>query len=789
MKMTRRWLEDWVRLPAQDAVFARHLTEAGLEVEAVETLKAPFSGVCVARIESAHPHPSLTHLAVYQVTTGSEQAQVISAAPNLRVGMQVPWASVDARLPAIGRIGIRWFDGIASQGMLCSESELGLGRRADGILELPDSHPVGADLAQVLGWPDVLYEINVTPNRGDCLSALGIAREVSAIGREALKRSIPPWSRNLPAGWPVTLTASDACPSLALLSIEVSVEGETPLWLKVRLGRLGLVSVHPVVDVTQYVMMELGQPTHAYDADQIRQQRIDVRWGHKGETCRLLNNQDVVLDENVLVITDSQAVLGIAGIMGGAATSVRSGSRRFMIESAHFTPEAVAGRSRRLGLATEAAARYERGVDPELPLVALERIAVLLSEIYGNEIRFLGLTRAGDFRADPPSILCSRSLFADRLGMQIKTPTIRRCLAAVGCALQDEADQLRVTPPSHRFDLSRPIDLVEEVARLVGYDRLPEEALQGPIRRLPSRAAAVSTQPWAHHLVCRGYQETIHMPFVDPRLDGDFSPGSAPAVVLRNPLAQDQSVLRRSLWPSLIETLRYNLAREQKRIRIFEIGSIFEEVDAHSTERLAAAGLWHGLYRQEQWGMAPREVDFFDVKADVESLLEPAQNVLEFMPCENPVLDPAESAAVTLHGKRLGMLGAVHPALQKRWELRAKTYIWSLNMIDLGSFINVEYKPVPRFPAVRRDLAFILPETVPFHDIREALLEHGQPLLQEIKLFDLYTGPGLQPGFRSLAFSLLFRDPDSTLTEQVVNELCARLVSIIERGFRGKLRQ
>jgi len=779
-----------VHLRSRDRVLARHLTEGGLEVDAIEILEAPFSGVLVAQIQKVTPHPTLRHLAVYDLVAGTEQARVISGAPNLKMGMHVPWATIGARLTGLPAIGVRWFDGIGSQGMLCSESELTLGSRADRILELPDAFPVGSDLAQTLGWPDVLYDINVTPNRGDCLSALGLAREISALENEALKKAPALWSRDLPAGFPITLIAHEACTGVAILCVETfNNDIETPLWMKLRLKHVGIASVHPVVDVTQYVMMELGQPTHAYDLDRLAISQIEVRWAKTGESCVLLNNQEAALDESMLVISDSRSVIGIAGIMGGKASSVHSGSSRFMIESAHFTPSALAGRARRLGLATEAAARFERGVDPQLPPAALERIFILLSEIYGTGIRFLNTTWAGSFNAASPSILLPRSLCSAKLGIQMKTTTVQKKLAAVGCVIDNATDFMHVTPPSYRFDLTAPIDLVEEVARLVGYENFPERPLQGPIRIIPAAASRAPARQWALRLVCRGYQETIHMPFTSLALDSEFSWNEAAAVILQNPLAQDQSILRRSLWPSLIDTLRYNLAREQKRLRIFEIGPAFEQTDAQFNEKEIAAGLWHGLFRDEEWGLSSRTVDFFDVKADLESLLEPVRERLRFEPFDVPMLDPAETAVIILDGYHLGILGAVHPGLQKRWEMRGKTYLWSLNMIDLEHFSKVEYKPVARFPAVRRDFAFILPETVPFYDIHQALLESGQPLLKEIKLFDLYVGPPLDAGFRSLGFGLLFRDQDSTLTEKVVSELCERLVLIVEGRFRGKLRK
>ena len=790
MKITRRWLEDWVKLPKQDRVFARHLTEGGLEVEAIETLAAPFSGIYVARLEKVTPHPTLGHLSICELTTGREQAKVISGAPDLRPGLRVPWAKVGARLAGLATINIRWFDGIGSQGMLCSEAELSLGPQADRILELPDGFPEGASLAEVLGWPDVRYEINLTPNRGDCLSALGLAREISAIEHESLKKAPMQWARDLPPGPSIRLTAQDACPGLLTLTFEiVDQRVETPLWMRSRLVNIGFAPVHPVVDVTQYVMMELGQPTHAYDLDQLRGDQIEVRWGRGGEMLRLLNDTEISLDETVLVVSDAHQAIGAAGLMGGKESAVHAGSRRFLIESAHFRPQAIAGRARRLNLASEAAVRFERGVDPELPPRALERIAGLLSDLFGRGIRFLAVSQAGRFEGNQVPIPFSRSLCTDMLGLNIQTSTIQKNLTALGCQVQVTPTGLEVTPPSFRFDLTQPVDLVEEVARLVGYEKLPEHALEGAIRQLPVPFSRKTERQWASRLVNRGYQETVHMSFADPLLDRDFSWSTTVPVALQNPLAQNQSILRRSLWPSLVETLRYNLAREQKRVRIFEMGPVFGLSQGQTIEQKAIAGLWHGSYREEEWGWGMRTVDFFDVKGDIESMLEGVSGELQFEPCDAPMLDPTESAHILLRGQPFGIMGAVHPELQKRWDIRAKTYLWSLNMIDLDSFSKVEYKPVAKFPAVRRDFAFILPESVPFRAIAQALLDGGQPLLQDVILFDVYSGPPLEAGSRSLAFGLLFRDQDSTLTEKIVNDLCEQLVLTVEGRFRGRLRK
>ena len=790
MKITRHWLEDWLDLRTQDRILARQMTENGLEVETLDPLVPPFRGVCVAQILNVIPHPSLSHLSICDLTSGTEQAKVISGAPNVGSGVRVAWAKIGARLPDMAQIGARWFDGIGSQGMLCSDAELTLGSRADRILELPATLRLGEDLGHALGWPDVLYDINVTPNRGDCLSALGLAREIAAFKHVKLKRALSSWSRDLARGPSVVLSAHQACSNFATFCFEISNPHiETPLWIKVRLNHLGITPVHPVVDVTQYVMIELGQPTHAYDLDRLSGDSIEVRWAQANESCLLLNNREVKLDENILVISDARSVMGVAGIMGSKETAVRTESHRFMIESAHFAPSAIVGRARRLGLESEAAARFERGVDPQLPLIALERVCEMLIEIYGDGLRLLNSTQVGSSIAKRALISLPRSLCSSTLGLRIKSSTVEKKLCALGCGIQKTEDGLDVAPPSYRFDLTSPIDLVEEIARLIGYNKLPGRSLQGSIRLLPPSGLRLAAEKWNMQLVARGYQETIHMTFSDPVADQDFAWGSNQAIAIRNPLAQDQSILRRSLWPSLIGTLLYNQAREQKRVRIFEIGSVFDVSGEHFQEQTVAAGLWNGLLRDEQWGLNPRKVDFFDVKADLEMLLEPVLEELRFEPLDLPSLDPAESAGIFFEGRQFGVLGAVHPRLEKHWGIQGKTYLWSLNMIDLANIFNVEYKEATKYPAVRRDFAFILPKSVPVHEIRQALLETGQPLLREIKLFDLYIGSPLEEGQRSLAFGLLFRSQDSTLTEKVVSDLCARLISMVEGRFRGKLRQ
>ena len=789
MKITRRWLEDWLPIPIRNDRLRDQLTEGGLEVETVQTLSAPFSGVCVAQIQSVDGLAG-GRLRVCRVEAGGRLATVVSGAPNLEPGRRVAWAAPGARLPGRDPLAERRFEDVISSGMLCSERELGIGTRSDRILELSGDGVTGVGLDQVLEWPDALFELNVTPNRGDCLSALGLAREISALSSRALTRTLATWDPELPPGRPLRIDAPSACSRFIGLEFELlDPHLELPLALRVRLARLGIDPIHPVVDVTQYVMMELGQPLHAYDADAIGEGGIWVRWGREGERLELLNQRILELDESFLVVASSQRPLGLAGVMGGCDAAVRAETRHVFLESAHFFPGAIVGRTRRINGSSEAALRFERGVDPDLPICALGRAVELLTTIYGPAIRFRALSEATGDRPGPRSIRFEPPQVQRLLGCRLQRRTLRKYLEVTGCRVQPMGSSFHVTPPRYRYDLEAPEDLVEEVARLHGYARLPVRPLSGALRCLPGDPTRESTEKWRGRLVERGYHETISLSLVDPDWDQAFSSAEELPVPLLNPLARDQATLRRSLWPCLVRTLIYNQAREQKRLRIFEIGSVFRDQDGRKSEHEEIAGLWNGSATEIQWGSTDREVDFFDVKSDLESLLVSVPGRPCFKPSQHVALDPAECASLLLGDRRIGFLGALHPKLQKRWEIKGKTYLWSFNLIDLGIVFKVEYKSPPRFPSVRRDLAFELPTAVPLGDVEEALLISGRPYLAEVRLFDVYIGAPLQEGFRSLAFGLIFRDEHSTLTEKVINDLCEKAVVLIEGEFRGRLRR
>jgi phenylalanyl-tRNA synthetase beta chain len=789
MKITRRWLEDWLPIPMRDPRLRDRLTEGGFEVETLQILSAPFSGVCVAAIQSVDFLQD-GRLRVCRLEAGGRLATVVSGAPNLEPGQRVAWAAPGARLPGRPRLDERRFHDVLSSGMLCSEQELGIGARSDRILALPGEGATGAGLDRVLEWPDVLFEIDVTPNRGDCLSALGLAREISALTGVALSRTLPGGNFRLPHGRALRIDVPSACSRFIGLEFELlDPRIETPLALRMRLARLGIEPIHPVVDVTQYVMMELGQPLHAYDAGAVGGGEIRVRWARKGESLALLNQQTVGLDESFLVVASPTRPLGLAGVMGGREAAVQGESRHIFLESAHFSPEAIVGRARRINCSSEAALRFERGVDPVLPAAAIGRAVELLAEIYGPAIRFVSRSEAMGDPHRPRGIRFEPSLVQKKLGCRLQRRTLRKYLEATRCAVETADSGFQVTPPSCRYDLRAPEDLVEEVARLHGYAHLPTRPLTGALRRLPQDPSRAAMEKWRGRLAERGYQETISLSLVDPDWDQAFAIPEESPLPLLNPLARDQSTLRRSLWPCLVRTLVYNQAREQKRLRIFEMGSVFHEQAGRKNEHEEIAGLWNGSANEMQWGTPDREVDFYDVKLDLESLLISLPGPLRFRPSQHAALDPAECACLFWGERRIGFLGALHPGLQRRWEVKGKTYLWSLNLNELDVFFEVEYKAPPRFPSMRRDLAFELPVAVPVGDVEAALLVAGRPTLVEVRLFDVYAGAPLQEGFRSLAFSLIFRDEHSTLTEKAINDLCEKAVVLIEGEFHGRLRR
>jgi phenylalanyl-tRNA synthetase beta chain len=787
MKFSERWLRTLANPPIDTEALARALTMAGLEVEAVEPVAPAMSGVVAARIVRADPHPNAERLRVCVVDAGpgNEALQIVCGAPNAAAGLVVPCSLVGATLPA-GKIGKAKLRGVESSGMLCSEKDLGLAETSDGLLILPADTPIGRDIREVLELDDRALTLKLTPNRSDCLSLAGIAREVGAVC--AVPVTLPATvavPETLGATRAVSAADEQACPRYCGRVIELDrPTAPTPAWMVRRLQRSGLRAISALVDVTNYVMLELGQPLHAFD-DAKLDGPIVVRYAKAGEKLLLLNGQAVDLEPDMLTITDVTGPVALAGVMGGDATAVTDATTRVFLESAFFAPAAIAGRARRLGLNSDAAYRFERGVDFALARAALDRATVLMLEICGG--------RAG------PATEAVYALPA-RLPVDVRVARVERIL---GIAPGDQAvaeiwrrlglefiakDGVhRIVPPSYRFDLAVEADFVEEVARLHGYDHIPE-AIPGAALELRPASESVRSRDWfARALVDRDYQEVVTYSFVDPAWERDFAGNSSP-VALANPMSAQMSVMRSSLAGSLIDCLRTNLNRRADRVRLFEIGRCFlraEDGKYRQPERIAA--LAYGSRYPEQWAEPPRVVDFFDAKADLEALVPGGG--LRLAPAPHPALHPGRSASVEVAGRSVGWIGELHPKLVQAYDLPSAPVLFEVDLESIRAAAVPKFTEVSRFPPVRRDIAVIVDESVPAQAMLDALEAAKADFVVEIALFDTYRGGKLGENRKSLAFRIVMQDTEETLTEQKIESARLALAGILTSRFGGELRQ
>ncbi|MDX9766187.1 MAG: phenylalanine--tRNA ligase subunit beta [Ectothiorhodospiraceae bacterium] len=791
MKISNRWLLEWVDhgLSAED--LGHRLTMAGLELDAIEPAAPAFEGVAVARVVSVAPHPDADKLRVCQVDDGGAvPVQVVCGAANVREGMHVPFARVGARLP--GGLDIRKakLRGIESFGMLCSAKELGLADSADGLMPLPDDAVPGIDLRAYLELDDSVLEVDLTPNRADCLSIAGIARETSVLTGAVLAA---PAIESVPATiddtLPVHIDAAADCPRYAGRVVRgLRPDAETPLWMRERLRRSGIRSLGPLVDVTNYVMLELGQPMHAFDLARIAG-GIVVRKATAGETLTLLDGQVIELDPDALVIADTARPLALAGIMGGESSGVDATTVDVFLEAAHFDPRTLAGRARRYGLHTESSHRFERGVDPALPGTALERATRLLLDIAGGQTGpVTDILHAAQLRKIEPIRL--RSARVERLiGVALAADETEAILVRLGCAVERTDEGWHVTPPTHRFDLAIEVDLIEEIARVYGYHRIPSVNYgYTPTARVKDEAR-IDVQRLREHVVALGYQEAITFSFVDPAHEKLLSPDRA-ALALANPISSELAVMRTTLWAGLLKAVQHNLNRQQRRIRIFEIGLSFIPQDNELIQKNKIAGVLCGTALPEQWAAPERAVDFFDLKGDVESLLAVggSPEAFDFEIRVHPALHPGQSAAVTRDGQLSGWLGALNPDIEKQLGLDRPVYLFELDLeaITLGRVPR--YVEQSRFPSIRRDIALLVDAEVSAARIGAAIEAVGLSELREFHVFDVYTGTGVPAGRKSVALGLILQDLSRTLTDGEVDDLVARIVAGLEKDVGAALR-
>jgi phenylalanyl-tRNA synthetase beta chain len=791
MRISLAWLGEWVDSGLGASELASRLTMSGLEVESVEPAAGDFQGVVVGEVLSVERHPDADKLTICQVAGGAAgRLQVVCGAPNVRAGMKAPLALEGASLAAGDTVRRTRLRGVESAGMLCSARELGLSEDHEGILELPDELVPGTSLRDALALDDTILTLSVTPNRGDVLSVLGVAREVSAI--TSRKLAPPALDAVVPASrerFAVRLEAPARCPRFAGRVIQgVNPAARTPLWMRERLRRAGLRPIRPVVDVTNYVMLELGQPLHAYDLRRL-DGHIEVRMARPGEKLLLLDGREMALEPDTLVIADSAGPVGIAGVMGGEKSGVAADTADVLLEGAFFPPDTVAGVARRYGLVTDAAQRFERGVDPRGQERAIERATQLLVAIAGGRPGPTVVTQDDAHLPRRPGVTLRPERVASLLGVQVPRTEIEEILRRLGMQVAGAGDVLGVIPPSHRFDISIEQDLIEEVGRIHGYDNIPRSDAKTPQRPQPSTERAVTRERLRLLLVDRGFQEVITYSFVDPRLQRRMFP-KREALALANPLSAELGEMRSSLWPGLVETLRFNLRRQQDRVRIFEVGTRFEMSGRRLVESQAVAGLVSGSALPEQWGVENRAADFYDVKSDVEGLfaLTGRQAAISYVAAPHECLHPGRSAAIHDGKIVVGWLGQLQPELARRLELRDAPWIFEI-AIDPSFRSEVPvFREISRYPAIRRDLAVVIDESVTLDELRESVNLAAKGLLRELAVFDVYRGKGVEPGRKSIALGLILQETSRTLTDAeadaVVNAVIERVRGDLKAGIR-----
>lgn len=809
MKFSENWLRELVEVPADRAGLVQRMTMAGLEVDDVTVVGHALDGVVVGEIMSAQAHPDADRLKVCMVDAGGDApVQIVCGAPNARVGLKAPLALVGATLPAgpsrtsvdsgaaapppegvkIKKARLR---GVESSGMLCSARELGVDADASGLMELaPDLAP-GTPLAKALGLPDASIEVGLTPNRPDCLSMWGLARDVAA--QWGTTTTLAPTQAVQVTGTArreVRLEAGADCPRYLGRIVEgIDPAAPTPPWMAERLRRAGLRPISVVVDVTNYVMLETGQPLHAFDNDTL-DGPLHVRHARADETLVLLDGSQVTLDPGFLMIADETGAQAVAGIMGGRSSSVTDATRNVFLESAHFAPTAISGRARKLGLHTDASHRFERGVDPELPMRALERASGLLLDIAGGRAGPVsGAERAGDLKVAQPVPL-RRQRLARVLGLVIDDVVVTRALTALGMSVEATDAGWRATPPSFRFDIEREEDLIEEVARIHGYEHIPTHAPSGELALQPDPEARLKPLDLAQQLVARDYQEAICMAFVPASLLQGWNL-SEDGVALANPLSADLAVMRPSLLPGLVESLRHNRARQQGRVRLFEVGNVFHATGDAPVQIAQLAMVACGTAHAEQWGQASRALDFHDLKGDLESILAMCAQPLAWQFDDENLpawLHPGRAARVLRDGVPVGHMGVLHPATAATLDLGHDVLVAELALEQILPRALPEARPVSRFPAVRRDLAVELPEAVTWRQVQTCVQTVLGPQLAQLVLFDRYSGKGLGDARKSLAMGLILQDASRTLTDRDADQCVADALAALERDCMAQLR-
>ncbi|WP_421684365.1 phenylalanine--tRNA ligase subunit beta [Stutzerimonas urumqiensis] len=793
MKFSEQWLRAWVNPPVGREELVARLSMVGLEVDSVSPVAGAFSGVVVGEVIETEQHPAADKLRVCRVSDGQDIHQVVCGAPNVRPGLKIPFAKIGAQLPGDFTIKKAKLRGVESNGMLCSEVELRIGEDDSGLMELTPSAPVGMDLRSFLDLDDAVIEIGLTPNRGDCLSIAGLAREVGAVyGVPVSAESVEPVQPSRQDELPIDVAVPKVCPRyLGRVIRNVDLSRPAPQWLIERLRRSDIRSIDAVVDITNYVMLELGQPMHAFDVAEIKG-GVRVRMAEEGEKLTLLDGREVSLGSDTLVIADHERPLAIAGVMGGEHSGVSSATQDIFLESAFFDPVALAGKARAYGLHTDSSHRFERGVDFDLPRKAMERATTLLLEIVGGEPGpVIEVSSPVDLPQRAPITLRAERI-TQMLGLALDEHQIERSLTALGLEVErlTSTQAWQVIAPSHRFDLAIEVDLIEELGRLYGYDRLPVRYPQARLAPKARPETSVDLSDLRRLLVARGYQEAITYSFIDPESMRLFAPADEP-LLLANPISSDMAAMRVSLWPGLVKALQYNLNRQQSRVRLFEAGMRFVgQLDQLKQENVIA-GLACGSRLPEGWANGQESIDFFDIKADTEALLGATGDATAFRFCagEHPALHPGQTARVERNGVLIGYVGALHPELARTLGVEQPVYLFELLMAGFSEGCLPAFTELSRFPEVRRDLAILVPRSVAADDLVQNIRAVAGEWLSDLKLFDVYQGKGIDPLSKSVAVGLTWQHPSRTLTDEEVSSAMQRILTSLEETFNATLRK
>ncbi|QYJ73758.1 phenylalanine--tRNA ligase subunit beta [Shewanella sp. FJAT-52076] len=794
MKFSESWLREWVNPAISREDLSHQITMAGLEVDGVDAVAADFSGVFVGEVVECGQHPDADKLRVTKVNVGGDTLlDIVCGAPNCRLGLKVAVATVGAVLPGDFKIKKAKLRGQPSEGMLCSYSELGIDIESDGIIELPLDAPIGTDIREYLDLNDAVIDVDLTSNRADCLGMAGLAREVGVLNRaEVTEPSWAPVTASIADTIDIQLSAPAACPRyLGRIVRNVNVKAPTPEWMKEKLRRSGIRSIDPIVDITNYVLIEFGQPMHAFDLAKI-DGKIEVRLGNGEEKLTLLDGSEITVPSDTLVIADNTKPLALAGVFGGEFSGVGETTQDILLECAFFAPLAIMGKARKLGLHTDSSHRFERGVDPELQHKVIDRATRLVLDICGGEAGTVVEAKSDEHLPKAKEILLRRSKLDKILGHHVPDSDVVEILTRLGFAVTAGEGEWQVTTATYRFDMAIEEDLIEEVARIYGYNNIPNKAPMAHLRMSTHQEADICLKKVRSLLVARGFQEAVTYSFVDPKLQQLVHPGEQ-AMILPNPISSEMSAMRLSMFTGLLTAVGYNQARQQGRVRLFETGLRFvpdanAESDVRQQPMLGA--VIAGLQNEEHWSMESKTVDFFDLKGDLEAIigLTVSGSEFSFRRATHSALHPGQCAEILRNDRVIGYIGAVHPSLEKPFGLNGKTIVFELELDALLHAKLPEAQVISKFPANRRDIALVVDESVAAADVIKVIRKVGENQLVGVNLFDVYQGKGVEPGKKSLAIALTLQDNTRTLEEKEIAEAVDTVVSALKSEFNASLR-